>query len=132
MIIGAGGYGQLVKEIAELTEEYEQIDFLDDAYEETVCKVCDLKTVQRKYDGCVVAIGNPEIREKIFLEIDKPKTIIRPKAVISKSASIGNGCVIDANTVISSEAVVKDCSRICAGAVIIHNSMVSEFCQVNR
>ena len=36
LIIGAGGYGQLVREIAELTEEYEQIDFLDDAYEEAV------------------------------------------------------------------------------------------------
>ena len=131
LIIGAGGYGQLVREIAELTEEYEQIDFLDDAYDEAVGKVCDLKTVQGKYDGCVVAIGNPEIREKIFLEIDKPKTIIHPKAVISKSASIGSGCVIEANSVVSTEAVVKDCSYICAGAVINHNAMVSEFCQVN-
>lgn len=29
LIVGAGGYGQLVKEIAELND-YEKIDYLDD------------------------------------------------------------------------------------------------------
>ena len=27
LIVGAGAYGRLVKEIAELTEQFEQIDF---------------------------------------------------------------------------------------------------------
>lgn len=131
LIVGAGAYGRLVKEIAELTEQFEQIDFLDDAYEGAVGKLCDLKTIQGEYDGCVVAIGNPDIRERIFNQIVSPTSIIHPKAVISKSASIGQGCVIEANTVVSSEAVVKDCSYICAGAIVNHNAMVNEFCQVN-
>lgn len=131
LIIGAGGYGRLVKEIAELTEQYEQIDFLDDAYESAVGKLCGLKTIQRNYDGCVVAIGNPEIREKVFYEIERTISLIHPSAVISKSALIGQGCVIEANVVINTEAVVKDCTYICAGAVVNHNAMVNEFCQVN-
>ena len=131
LIVGAGGYGQLVREIAELTGRYERIDFLDDAYESAVGKLCDLKQVQKDYDGGIVAIGNPKIREKVYLEIENPITLIHPSAVISKSAKICRGCVIEANAVISTGAVVKDCSYICAGAVVNHNATVSEFCQVN-
>lgn len=63
--------------------------------------------------------------------MERTVTLTHPSAVISKSASIGQGCVIEANAVISTEAVVKDCSYICAGVVVNHNTMVSEFCQVN-
>lgn len=131
LIVGAGEYGQLVKEIAELTEEYEQIDFLDDAYENAVGELCNLKDIQDYYDGCVIAIGNPVVREKLFYKIDRPLTIIHPKAIISKSATVGKGCVIEANAVINTGAVVKDCSFVCAGAVVNHNAIVNEFCQVD-
>lgn len=131
LIVGAGGYGRLAKEIAELTEQFEQIDFLDDTYEGVVGELSDLKIVQKNYDGCVVVIGNPEVREKVFCEVDKAITLVHPKVEISRSASIGNGYVIEANIVIGTEAVVKDCSYICAGVGVNHNAMVSEFCQVN-
>lgn len=67
LIVGAGGYGRLVKEIAELTEQFEQIDFLDDAYEGAVDKLCDLKGLQKNYDGCVVAIIQ-RLEKKFFLK----------------------------------------------------------------
>ena len=131
LIIGAGGYGRLVKETAELTEQFEQIDFLDDAYDGAVGKLCDLNVLQCNYDGCVVAIGNPEIREVVFNQIEKQITIIHPRAVISKSAVIGCGCVIEANTCINANAVIKEGSYICSGAVVNHDAQVSEFCQVD-
>ena len=47
---------------------------------------------------------------------------------MSKAATIGVGCVIEANTVINNEDVVGDGVFICAGAVVNHNSIVNEFC----
>lgn len=129
LIIGAGGYGRLVKEIAELAGIFE-VDFLDDNSPLAVGKIDQLEEIEDRYDGAIVAIGNPEVKEKIFKRLKKPTTIIHPTAVISKSAVIGKGCVIEANTVVNSEAVVKDGVFICAGAVVNHNSIVNEFCQI--
>lgn len=130
LIIGAGGYGRLVKEIAVLNG-YEIVDFLDDNSPLAVGKIDQLEEVEDEYDGSIVAIGNPEIKESIFSRLKKPVSLIYPTAVVSKSAEIGVGCVIEANAVVNSEAVVKDGVFICAGAVVNHNSVVNEFCQID-
>lgn len=110
LIFAVGGYDWLAKEIAELTKKFEQIDFLDDAYKGAIGKLSDLKLVQKNYNGCVVAIGNPKLENRFLGEIDKAITLEHSKVEISRSALIGNGCVNEANAVISTEAVVKDCS----------------------
>lgn len=130
LIIGAGGYGRLVREIAELNG-YDSIDFLDDNSELAVAKVDELDFIQKQYDGAIVAIGNPEVREKIYKRIAKPVSVVHPSAFISKSAVVGNGCVIEANAVINSETIVKNGTFICSGAVVNHNSVVNEFCQID-
>lgn len=130
LIVGAGGYGRLVKEIAEMTGYY-KVDFLDDNSPLAVGKIDELDEIENRYDGSIVAIGNPKIKENIFKRLKKSTTIIHPTAVVSKTATVGAGCVIEANAVINSEAVVKDGSFICAGAVVNHNSMVGEFCQID-
>ena len=114
LIVGAGGYGCLVAEIAEF-QGY-MIDFADDNSPLAVCKVEE--KLEDKYDGPIVAIGNPEIKEKIFRRLKKPVTVIHPSAVVRKSAVIGRGCVIEANSVVNPESIVKDGCFICAGAVV--------------
>lgn len=128
LIIGAGGYGKLVKELAELNG-YEKIDFLDDNAPEAIGGVDEIGDLEGKYDGSIVAIGNPEIRGRI--KIQKPITLIHPSAVVSKSAVIGAGCVIEARAVVSSNAEVKRGSFVCAGAIVNHNSVVGEFAQLD-
>lgn len=130
LIIGAGGYGQLVKELAEILG-YEIIDFLDDNSPLAVGKIRDLCEIQENYDGAIVAIGNPTIRKQIFIKVTNPITLTHPDAVISLSAKIENGCVIEARTVINTGATVRDGSFVCAGAVVNHNAVVGEFCQVD-
>ena len=129
LVFGAGGYGRLVREIAE-AQGY-SVDFLDDNSPLAVGKIEEIEEIEKDYNGSIVAIGNPEIRERIFRRLKNPVTVIHPSAVISKSAEIGTGCVIEANAVVNSEAVVKDGSFICAGAVVNHNSVVNEFCQID-
>ena len=129
LIIGAGGYGRLVQEIAEAIGY--KVDFLDDNSSLAVGKLDELERIEEQYDSSIVAIGNPKIKEKIFRRLKNPVTIIHPTACVSASAVIGIGCVIEANAVVNSEAVVKDGSFICAGAIVNHNATVNEFCQID-
>ena len=78
-----------------------------------------------------MAIGNPEIKHKIFRRMKKPVTVIHPTVFVSVNAVIDTGCVIEANAVVNSKAIVNDGCFIYAGAVVNHNAVVGEFCQVD-
>ena len=130
LIIGAGGYGWVVKEIA-LLNGYEKIEFLDDNSHIAVGKIKDLEDLQQQYDGAIVAIGNPEIRKKVFERIAKPVTVIHPTAVVSPTAKVGQGCVIEANAVVGTNAELKKSVFVCSGAVVNHNSIVGKYSQVD-
>ena len=62
LIIGAGQYGMVAKEIAESMKCFEKIDFVDDVYASAVGKICDIDKLIHEYDSAVVAIGNTELR----------------------------------------------------------------------
>lgn len=130
LVIGAGGYGQLVKEIA-ILNGYDIVDFLDDNSPLAVGKVDELEDLEKGYDGSIVAIGNPEIREKIYRRLKHPVNLKHPTAVVNQSAIIGTGCVIEANTVVNSEVTIGDGVFVCAGAVVNHNASVKEFSQID-
>lgn len=129
LIAGAGGYGRLVRDISE--DLGYNVDFIDDNSPLAVGKVDEIEMMEDSYDGSIVAIGDLKIKETVFRRLKKPITIIHPTAVVSKTAKIGRGCVIEANAVINSEAEVKEGSFICAGAIINHNATVNEFCQID-
>lgn len=130
LIIGAGQYGRLVKEIAEQIG-YKKIDFLDDNSDLSIGKIKDLEYLQKNYTECICTIGNNKTRKEISERIENKATIISPNAIVFKSAKIGKGCVIEAGAVISSDAVVEDGCLICAGSVINHESKVNKYCQVD-
>ena len=60
LILGAGEYGQLVKELAR--NKFTTIDFLDDNSPVAIGKLEDYIQLKYKYQNAVVAIGNNEIR----------------------------------------------------------------------
>ena len=133
LIVGAGEYGQLVKEIAELLG-YEKIDFLDDHAKEAIGKTFDYQMFKDLYTEFIVAIGNPIVRRKVVEQMEKDfllATIVHPTAVISKTAKIKRGCVIEANAVINTATEIGKACLINAGAVVNHNSRVRDYCQVD-
>lgn len=127
LILGAGGYGKLVKEIAEVNGY--SCSFLDDDSVDAIGKICEVEKYEDEYDAAIVAIGNPQVRAKI--KINKPVTLIHPRAVISGSEKIEDGCVIEANAVVNANAVIGRGTFICSGAVVNHNAVVGEYCQVD-
>lgn len=66
LIIGAGQYGMVAKEIAESMGCFDRIDFVDDVSEAAVGKICDIEKLVHEYDSAVVALGNPELRLKLI------------------------------------------------------------------
>lgn len=133
LIIGAGQYGQLVKELAEDCG-YEKIAFLDDNSPLAIGKVTEAECFREEYAEVVVAIGNPSVREKLVSELEpvfRLATLIHPTAFVSRSAVTDSGCIIEPGAVVQTGARLGKACIINAGAVVNHNSTVECFSQVD-
>ncbi len=123
LIIGCGQYGQVTKEIAE-DVGYKDIAFLDDNNPNAIGKINMFKDFINYYKDAIVSIGNNNFRAEVFDLIDKYFniiTLLHPKSIVSKSAIIGKGCIIEPLVVIEPHTKIGKGSIIRAGAVIGHN-----------
>ena len=135
LIIGAGGYGQTVKELAEGTGEFNRIEFLDDNNSLAIGKIIDAKMFLKNFPYAIIAIGNSETREKLYKDFEefgfKIINIIADKSYIAPSAKIGSGCVIEPFVSISANSAIGNGVFLCAGSAVGHNSVVNDFCQID-
>lgn len=140
LIIGAGGHGKVVKEIAVSLMEnsspvYTTVDFLDDNSEEAIGKVCALETIKDSYDEVFCGIGNNHVRKKLIEQAETKgclvPALIHPTAYISPSAKIEKGTVIEPKAIVNANSTVKKGSIISVGAIIDHDVCVEEFVHVN-
>ena len=127
VIIGAGGHGRVVADIARACG-YKEIIFLDDA--ETLLatgKVSDYKKYKADSDF-IIAIGNNVVREKIQNQLLKENceviSLIHPSSVIGSDVEIGIGTVVMAGTVINTG------TRIGSGVIINTSSSVDHDCVI--
>lgn len=141
IVIGAGGHGKSVADLLLLQDEYELVGFLDDAYP-AVADVWSfpvlgkvtaeaLQLLKANVGYVVVAIGNNELREKIFklligLGFNMP-SVVHPNAFVSPRAILGNGCVVMANAVIGTEARLGEGVIVNSGAIVDHHAVVDDF-----
>ena len=133
VIIGAGGQGRVVADIARCLE-YQQILFLDDG--DATCavgKVADYPKYLQSADF-FVAIGNTAIRRRIQTMLvengAKIATLIHPKAVVAADVVIGPGTVVMAGAVINSGAVIGDGAIINTCASVDHDCRVGSYVHV--
>ncbi len=128
LILGAGQYGRVAKEVAQSMGEFDKIQFLDDGNACAVGKLCDVEKLP--YDAAFVAIGNVEVRKYWLGRLDKIATLIHPKATVMPSAKMGEGCILEAGAVVCSGAVVGRGTIIMANAVVGHDAKVGDCCQL--
>ena len=87
------------------------------------------------YPYAIVAIGNNGIRTKITKEIKDVgfivPPIISPKAEVSKSAIVLEGCIVEPFAVIQANTDVGLATLVCSGAIVKHNATVSEGCYLD-
>lgn len=140
-IIGAGGHGKVVGEIA-LLNLYETIHFFDDRAGKIIDYpfnvLNDINYLERHhedYNAFFVAIGNNQIRSDIINRLKNNRrnivNLIHPTSTISKFSSLGIGCCVMANAVINSGTFIKDGVIINTSASIDHDCIVEDFAHIS-
>lgn len=129
LIIGAGGLGQMIKEVA-LSIGYGKVSFLDDAAKgaDVIGKCCDYIAMHEKFDTAVAALGDNETRlywtEKLMEAGYHVPALIHPSAIVSPSASIAEGCFVLQRAVINTNSSIEHAVLVNAGAIVDHNSYI--------
>lgn len=96
LILGAGGFGQMAKEMA-LELGYERVVFLDDAAdgEDVIGRCCDYALWRSAYPEAVAAFGNNKTRlywtDKLLAAGYQVPALVHPSAVVSPSAVLESG-----------------------------------------
>lgn len=131
LIVGAGQYALLVKEIA-LDLGYEKIGFVDDDSVIAIGTVDKIQALFGEYTHGVVAIGNPAVRKEFTERLEAcgytVPALVHTRAYISPSAHIGAGAIVEPNATVQANATVGKGSIVSSGAVVRHNGIVGEYC----
>ena len=99
-----------------------------------VLSSCDSSVGQiMESDGILIAIGDNQIRNRIVRSIrqarDMPPliSVIHPSASVSRTARIGEGCMIHQGAVVAGGARIGDGVIINSGAVVEHEVVLDDF-----
>lgn len=125
IILGSGGYGRTVYDIAEQLDY--SITILDDADEEHPLTSFSLYIDDAEF---IPAFGNNEFRlqwmERIEEAGGKLATLIHPTAYVSPKAQISDGCVILPGAIVNTGSRVGKGCIINLGATIDHDVIVED------
>ena len=135
LILGAGQYGTVVKEVAQAIGSYTTISFLDDNNPRAIGRLADYVEYVGEYDHAFVAIGNLSLRLEWICRLQSAgfvlPVLVHPRAVVMPSAKIGAASVIEPLAVVHSYAVVGDGCIISSGAIVNHNAEIDCCCHVD-
>lgn len=136
IILGAGGHGKVVADIAKQTGKYKEICFLDDNSldAEVIGKCYQYLEFQSADTEMYPAFGNNTVRiqwENKLLEagISLAK-IILPLAYVSPLAEVASGCVIMPYAVVNTGTKIKKACIINIGAMVDHDCILEEGCHL--
>jgi len=130
-IYGASGHGLVVADIAHSCG-YDEIIFVDDGEN-------DYPTFEeiKKASPIPIALGVGEnrVRAKLFERVLKAGfevvTLIHPSAIVSPSATIGEGTVIMPNAVVNAKASLGDGVILNTSCVVEHQCKIESFAHIS-
>ena len=132
VIVGAGGYGRVIAEIADCMNKYSEICFLDDSSldKRVIGKCGQYADFVNSNTEFYVAFGANEFRlqwiNNLLEKGAKIATVIDKTAYISPSATIGIGSAVLPKAVVNTNCVVKKGVIVNCGAVIDHDCIIGE------
>ncbi|MEX2461027.1 MAG: acetyltransferase [Paenibacillaceae bacterium] len=142
-VIGEGGHSKVIMELIRSKENYKVKAILDDKYTELTLSddvylgpISAAQQLLRQMNSLkfIVAIGNNKIRKSIVIKLGLPNhhyiSLIHETAVISSSASIGQGTMIMAHTIINADAYIGNHTIINTGAIIEHDNSIGDYVHV--
>jgi acetyltransferase EpsM len=144
VVIGDGGHSKVIQDIIFAMGYYKIIAILDDKYKDIQNREGTLYgpistlssiVVREKKIKFIIAIGNNRVRsefvKRLGFQKERYATLIHPSAIISPSASIGEGtvvmpnCVINANTEIGKHVIIN------TGAIVEHDNHISDYVHIS-
>ena len=135
-ILGAGGYGRTIADLASQLGEYYQISFLDDnGRGENILGTCE--DVFRFLDDrteVYPAFGSGELRMKWLRRLEAAgcvvPSLVHPSAYVSPTAIIGAGSMVLPMAVVNTGVTVEEGCIINIGALIDHDSVIEAGCHL--
>jgi len=136
LILGAGGHGKVIAEIAEALGNWQNIAFLDDRHAKldgtmrwpVIDGVRHSNRFVSDYSHAVVAVGDSTMRlgwlSMLTSHGFEIPSLVHPTAWISPSADLGKGTVVMAN------ATVQADSRFGSGCIINTGASVDHDCSL--
>lgn len=137
VIIGAGGHGKVIADIA-LKNGYTDVVFVDDNAVGSCMGfpiVCTNAEIEKLNDGktdFVIAIGANEIRKRIAERHALHwATLVHPSAQIGGNVELGKGTVVMAGAVINACATVGEHCIINTCAVVEHDNHIEDYVHIS-
>ena len=139
IIIGASGHGKVIADIAARCG-YTDIAFLDDNPDAGECmgySVIGKSKNAKEYPGAkfIVAIGNPEIRQKILEQLENMGltviSLVHPNAVIAEQVEIGKGTVVMAGAIINPACKIGKGCIVNTGASVDHDNVIDDYVHIS-
>lgn len=141
-VVGAGGHGKVVADLAAALGRYREIVFLDDRAQGSIDGFPVIGTTlllenslsPEQYD-VAVAVGNNRIRRQIAEKAAalgfKLPVLIHPDAYVSPSATVGQGSVVMAKAVVQADSVLKDGVIVNTAATVDHDCLLDAFVHIS-
>jgi len=138
LILGAGGHGRSIYELATLTGLFSRIAYLDDSWNSDAAEhgrvigcISQLEQYTSLYSQVVIGIGNNQVREQLHAKVENCglvlATLIHPKAIVSASVQPGPGSVIFAGAVIGVDVRIGNGVIINCNATVDHDGVLEDF-----
>lgn len=142
VILGAGGYGRTVADVAAQTGQYAEIRFLDDHSNapDVMGVCCDFAQMIDDETAFYPAFGNNEARMGWLHRLMEagcnvatiihptayvsptarvmPGTVILPHAIVNTSCEIRAGCIVNCGAIIDHGCVLEEGVHVCLGAIV--------------
>ena len=142
IILGAGGYGRTVADMAAQSGRYTKINFLDDhSTDVQVLGPCAAYVAHLSSDAeFYPAFGNNHVRLQWLDKLEtagaqittlihgtayvspkvviEPGTVVLPHAVINTDTAIRRGCIINCGAMIDHGCVLEEGVHVCLGAIV--------------
>jgi sugar O-acyltransferase (sialic acid O-acetyltransferase NeuD family) len=137
LLLGAGGHGRVVADMAEASG-WESVEFLDDRWPEmsnnlawpVVGKMADLSRFLDHEIAALATVGDNRFRLGCHRKLTRRDvvvpSIVHPSAIVSSHTHIGAGTVIMPNAVVNAGAVVGESVIINTGATIDHDCRIAD------
>lgn len=154
LILGAGGFGKTIAELAAQLGCYGKIAFLDDGRTgENILGTCgEFATFADGDTHMYPAFGNNETRMRWLktlasAEIPVPTlvhpksyvspsailgmgTVVLPMAVVNTNVAVGDGCIVNIGVLVDHDCILEDCVHLAPGAIVKAENRLPAGCKI--